>query len=80
MKSDLDMNRLIERIRRLPPDKVREVCDFAGFLEGFGTNRTADECRVEDTEWSLYSLTAANRGDEEEDVAYSIDDLKERWQ
>jgi hypothetical protein len=33
MTADTEFTTILERIRRLPPDRVREVLDFIAFLE-----------------------------------------------
>lgn len=74
---------LISKLEALPRDKQAEVFDFVEFL--------AARCETEagkphthaewtDAEFSELSMRQALRGMEEEPVAYTREDLRERWQ
>lgn len=74
---------LIERLRALPQDKQIEVFDFVEFLSarsgsaGEGRDTHGDWT---DAEFSNMAMTQALRGVEDDPVAYTRDDLREKWQ
>lgn len=70
---------LIERLQELPQDKQAEVFDFVEFLAG----RMRDPHGSEEQEWSEQefnemAMAQALRG-MDEDVVYTLSDLRERW-
>jgi len=71
------------RLQTLPPEKQAEIYDFVEFIASRAVVPAA-ATRVPDdwsfTEFSRVSMTQAMRGLENDPVAYSVDDLKERWQ
>ena len=62
-------DKIIKEIRDLPESKKAEVLDFVGYLKA----------RAEDRDWSMFSLSAAMRGMEDEDLPYSLTDLQESF-
>lgn len=68
---------IVQRVMSLPEDAQREILDFVEFIE----TRMAEQSRpLEDAAWSAMSLASAMRGMEDEESAYTLDDLKERFQ
>ena len=66
-----------ESVQKLPPDMKAEVLDFVGYLL---TKAEQDNARLEDANWSRFSLTAAMRGMEDEtEPEYTREDLKETF-
>ena len=74
---------LIERLQALPRDKQAEVFDFVEFLcARFGSagGVVLDHGDWTDAEFSKMGMAQAQRGIEDESVAYTRDDLREQWQ
>ncbi|MFA6203952.1 MAG: DUF2281 domain-containing protein [Gallionella sp.] len=74
---------LIETLQNLPQDKRAEVFDFVEFLAA--RSKMARSTQHEPEEWTdgefaQFAMRQALRGMEDEDVSYTRDDLKERWQ
>ena len=65
-------DKIIENVRSLPESKQMEVLDFVEYLR-------AKIEKEERKEWIDLSLTSAMRGMEEEELTYSINDLKETY-
>jgi hypothetical protein len=60
------------KLESLPPDAQREVLDFVEYLEA--------KHRVEDKQWSAFSLTSAMAGMESDEwPEYRDEDFTERW-
>jgi hypothetical protein len=53
----------------LPESKKAEVLDFVEYLK----------TKAEDKDWSIFSLSSAMRGMEDEDSPYSLGDLQESF-
>ncbi|MDP2822322.1 MAG: hypothetical protein Q8O52_06545 [Sulfuritalea sp.] len=74
---------LIERLQALPQDKQAEVFDFVEFLslrrDVAGRARLA-QGEWTDAEFARMAMTQALRGIEDDPVAYTSADLRERWQ
>ncbi|MFA6022271.1 MAG: hypothetical protein WC722_18595 [Rhodospirillales bacterium] len=73
---------LIAMLRALPDAKRAEVFDFVEFLS---TRTAPGDKPVTTGDWSnadfaSFSLDQAMRGMEDDPVAYTLADLKERWQ
>lgn len=62
--------RIIQSMRELPEPEKGEVLDFIQYL------KTKIEQRKK-KDWMDFSLSSAMRGMEEEQMPYSLDDLKE---
>ncbi len=74
---------LIEKLQSLPKEEQAEVFDFVEFLTArFGTAAGTPFVRGEwtDNEFAGLAMRLALRGMEDEPVAYTRDDLKERWE
>ena len=74
---------LIERLQTLPREKQAEVFDFVEFLvarSGPLAGKSLDHVEWTDAEFSAMSIQQALRGIEDDPVAYTRDDLRERWQ
>lgn len=65
-------DKIIENVRSLPESKQMEILDFAEYLR-------AKIEKEERKEWMNLSLTSAMRGMEEEELTYSMNDLKETY-
>ena len=63
-------NKIIENISVLPESKQMQLLDFAEYLR-------AKAEKDENKEWTDFSLATAMRGIEEEEILYSMHDLKE---
>lgn len=61
--------KIIQQIYDLPESKKAEVLDFVEYLK----------TKVEEKDWSRFSLSSAMRGMENEASPYSLDDLKESF-
>ncbi|PIP06858.1 MAG: hypothetical protein COX51_07895 [Syntrophobacteraceae bacterium CG23_combo_of_CG06-09_8_20_14_all_50_8] len=61
--------KIIQQVQDLPESKKAEVLDFVEYLKA----------KIEDKDWSLFSLISAMRGMEDEDSLYSLDDLRESF-
>lgn len=70
------LERITERLKRLPEPAQSEVLDFVEFLEA-NQERAAD-ARA-DERWSRFCLAQALRDAEEEQEIYSLNDLRERF-
>ena len=71
---------LIEKLQTLPTEKQAEVFDFVEFLAArFGAARPARLGEWTDAEFAELSMRQALRGMEDDPVAYTRDDIKERW-
>jgi len=71
------LERIVEKVRKLPDEKQAEVLNFVEFLNLRSSGAGEDE----DLEWSLFSLAAALKGMEsEERPEYTLADLKERYE
>ena len=69
---------LIEKLQTLPAEKQAEVIDFVDYLaERFSVRPDVDTWS--DREFAEMAMRQAIRGMEDDPVAYSMDDLKERW-
>ncbi|MBI5526152.1 MAG: hypothetical protein HY897_07435 [Deltaproteobacteria bacterium] len=79
MRNGIDIDALMEKVRKLPKEKFEEVYDFADFLDRRGCDPAVAIPRDDDPAWSAYSIDAAVHGDEIQSVEYTVDDLKERW-
>jgi Protein of unknown function (DUF2281) len=65
---------ITDRLKLLPPPLQREVLDFIDFL----AQRVAQ--RVDEDEWTAFSLAQAMQGLENEEAPeYGEADLKEKW-
>ena len=62
-------DKIMKEIQDLPESKKAEVLDFVGYLKA----------RAEDKDWSVFSLSSAMRGMEDEDSPYSLGDLQESF-
>jgi len=65
-------DKIIENVRSLPESKQIEILDFVEYLR-------AKIEKEERKEWMNLSLTSAMRGMEEEELTYSMNDLKETY-
>ena len=65
-------DKIIEKVELLPEDKQAEILDFADFLY----KKLEKQDKVA---WNKLSLEAAMHGMEDEEMSYSMDDLKERF-
>jgi hypothetical protein len=62
-----------KKVHELPEPLQREVLDFVEYLAG--------KQAKEDSDWSVFSLTSALRGLENETwPEYGEEDIKEKWQ
>lgn len=74
---------LIERLQALPHDKQAEVFDFVEFLShrsGFGGKASHGHTDWADSEFASMAMGQALRDIEDDPVAYTANDLRERWQ
>lgn len=74
---------LISKLEALPLEKRAEVFDFVEFLAArcdTATGKPLTHADWTDAEFSELSMHQALRGMEEESVAYTSEDLRERWQ
>ncbi len=72
---------LIEKLQALPSEKQAEVMDFVEFLSArFGTGKALAEDDWTAAQFAELAMRQALRGLEDDPVAYTRDDLKERWQ
>ncbi len=62
-------DKIMREIQDLPESKKAEVLDFVGYLKA----------RAEDRDWSVFSLSSALRGMEDESPPYSLGDLQESF-
>lgn len=69
------IERIVEKLERLPEQAQAEVLDFVEFLIA-KQGRAVSE--AEDREWSSFSLAQALRGMTDEADVYAEDDLEER--
>ena len=71
------------RLQTLTPEKQAEIYDFVEFIATRGGALMTNPAMPDDwspAEFSRLSMAHAMRGLESDPVAYSVDDLKERWQ
>ena len=61
--------KIIQHIHELPESKKAEVLDFVEYLRN----------KIEERDWSDFSLSFAMRGMENEISPYSLEDLKEAF-
>jgi hypothetical protein len=67
---------IYQKVKHLPEGKQAEILDFVEFLNCRSALGGEDESK----KWTLFSLAAAMRGMESEDMPqYSLDDLRERY-
>jgi hypothetical protein len=74
---------LISKLEALPREKRAEVFDFVEFLAArcdTTTNKPITQTEWTDAEFSELSMRQALRGMEEDSIAYTRDDLRERFQ
>lgn len=74
---------LIERLQALPQDKQAEVFDFVEFLShrsGVGEKASLGHADWADSEFASMAMGQALRDIEDDPVAYTANDLRERWQ
>ena len=74
---------LIERLQALPQDKQAEVFDFVEFLStrsGLGEKAPQANADWTDSESASMAMGQAWRDIEDDPVAYTAADLRERWQ
>jgi len=64
--------KILYHVQALPEANQAEVLDFVEFIR-------ARVARQEEGEWSLFSLSAAMHGMEQEPSSYSLNDLKESF-
>ena len=70
------IQKIVTRLTAMPDSTQHEVLDFVEFLE----KRQSHVILIEDDlAWTQYSLSAALRGMEKEDMPYSISDIKETF-
>ncbi len=62
-------DKIIKEIQDLSESKKAEVLDFVEYLK----------TKAEDKDWSVFSLSSAMRGMEDESTLYSLADLKESF-
>jgi hypothetical protein len=62
-------DKIIKEIQDLSESKKAEVLDFVEYLK----------TKAEDRDWSVFSLSSAMRGMEDEDSPYSLGDLRESF-
>ena len=67
---------ILQHLKTLPDSAQREVLDFVQFLE---SRRKELAEREESLVWSDFSLTSAMRGMEDEEMLYSLADIKESF-
>ncbi len=60
-------DKIIKEIQDLPESKKAEVLDFVEYLK----------TKAGDRDWSIFSLSSALRGMEDDDSPYSLGDLQE---
>jgi len=65
---------IIQHVNTLPEPARAEVLDFVKYLE---SKKSKPHQMQENVDWSTFSLSSAMRGMEDEDSAYTLDDLKE---
>lgn len=74
---------LVERLQALPQERQAEVFDFVEFLSarfGFADSKPLAHGEWTEAEFSVMAMRQALRGIEDDPVAYTRDDLRERWQ
>jgi hypothetical protein len=71
------VERINQQVQKLPEPLLSEVLHFVEFLM---TKAIPENARQEDLQWSQFSLSAAMRGLENENMPiYDESDLKEKW-
>jgi hypothetical protein len=78
--SAVSLAELIEKLKALPVDRQEEIFDFVEFLSSRPTDAARRGEDWVDVNYSEFALAQALRGMEEDSVAYTKDDIKERWQ
>ena len=74
---------LIERLQALPHDKQAEVFDFVEFLSHrIGLEEMGPHTHIDwsDADFANLAKKQALRGIEDDPIAYTANDLRERWQ
>lgn len=74
---------LIARLQALPQDKQAEVFDFVEFLStrnGFAEKVPRAHADWAESEFASMAMGHALRDIEDDPVAYTASDLRERWQ
>ena len=74
---------LIERLQALPQAKQAEVFDFVEFLSSrsaIANSQPLARGELTEAEFSAMAMQQALRGMEDDPIAYTRDDLRERWQ
>jgi hypothetical protein len=61
--------KIIQQIHKLPESKKAEVLDFVEYLK----------TKIDERDWSTFSLSSAMRGMEDEKASYSRKDLRESF-
>lgn len=69
---------ITRHVHALPEEARREVLDFIEFLES-RIRMSSDVAKDDTAVWSIFSLTAAMAGMENESTPYTIADLKESF-
>jgi hypothetical protein len=67
------VQRIIEEIKSIPESDQAEVLDFVECL------KSKKGRKEEDSGWSMFSLSSAMRGIEEEPSPYGVEDIKEKF-
>lgn len=83
MECVMGYTELISKLESLPIEKRAEVFDFIEFLAArcdSATGKPLTHAEWSDAEFSELSMHQALRGMENEPVAYTREDLRERWQ
>lgn len=70
------LDHISQHLQTLPEPVLREVLDFVEFLK---SRHKIPKAREEDTMWTDLSLTSAMRGMEDEEVPYTLTDIKESF-
>ena len=65
---------IIQHVRTLPELVQIEVLDFIEYIE---TKTATQKCAQEEKDWTMFSLSQAMRGMEDERTYYGPEDLKE---
>jgi len=67
------VQRIIEELKSIPESDQAEVLDFVEYL------KSKKGRKEEDSDWSMFSLSSAMRGIEEEPSPYGVEDIKEKF-
>lgn len=76
---NMQLDKLITMVSRLPPARQQEVIDFVAFLEQRYGNE-GNQSNWNENDFKAMSVEQAMRGIEDEPELYSDGDVKERWQ